>query len=164
MIFILTTWLTNSHMQLMHKVRSGQRVEDAVEDIISKGVSELRKNAFGEDAEDAKNLAWTREQAWAIMKQLSKEEEVEIKTSLKCVHRTYVSLKIPYHETVINFPFKGDEVSLRNMEHAELITIGTKDGKAQTIFCCSASDCDCIQAVRPISSRVGLCIDMFSND
>jgi hypothetical protein len=57
-------------------VRSGQSVDDAVEDIINRGVNELRKNAFGEDAEDVKNLAWTREQAWAIMKQLATKNHV----------------------------------------------------------------------------------------
>ena len=29
----------------------------------------------------------------------------------------------------MEFPFKGDEAALRNMEHAELITIGTRDGE-----------------------------------
>ena len=62
--------------QLIHKVRSGQSVEEAVEDIISRGTSELRKNAFGDDLEDAKSLAWSREQAWAIMKQLANKPEV----------------------------------------------------------------------------------------
>jgi hypothetical protein len=51
-------------------------VEEAVEDIIHRGIGELRKNAFGDDVEDAKNLAWSREQAWAVLKQLSKREEV----------------------------------------------------------------------------------------
>ena len=52
--------------------------EEAVDDIILRGVSELRKNAFGDDAEDAKSLQWTREQAWILMKQLSKQTEVSV--------------------------------------------------------------------------------------
>ncbi|KAH8108444.1 RNA12 protein-domain-containing protein [Phellopilus nigrolimitatus] len=96
---------------LVHKVRSGQRVEDAVEDIISRGVNELRKNAFGEDVEDAKSLAWTREQVWAVLKQLAGAEEIS------------------YHDVLLEFPFKGDEAALRSMEHAELITIGTHNGQ-----------------------------------
>lgn len=88
-------------------------VEQAVDDIITRGVSELRKSAFGDDADDAKNLPWLREQAWAIMKQLSKHNE------------------IPYHEVLIEFPFKGDESSLREMEHAELIAINTQNGERQ---------------------------------
>lgn len=51
-------------------------VKDAFEDIVSRGVGELRKSAFGDDIEDAKNLPWSREQAWAILKKLSKEQEV----------------------------------------------------------------------------------------
>ncbi len=51
-------------------------IQEAVDDIIARGVSELRKRAFGDDAEDAKNLAWTREQAWILMKQLAKKPEV----------------------------------------------------------------------------------------
>ena len=57
-------------------MRSGLTVEEAVDDIVVRGVSELRKNAFGDDIEDAKNLPWTREQAWILMKQLSKQPEV----------------------------------------------------------------------------------------
>ncbi|KAF9532412.1 RNA12 protein-domain-containing protein [Crepidotus variabilis] len=100
---------------LIHKVRSGMSVDEAVEDIISRGVAELRKNAFGDDADDAKSLPWSREQAWRVLKVLSKAEEVG------------------YHEILLEFPFKGDETALRSMEHAELIAIGTKDGRPTTI-------------------------------
>ncbi|KAJ8462169.1 hypothetical protein ONZ45_g18034 [Pleurotus djamor] len=96
-------------------MRNGQGVEEAVEDIIVRGVSELRKNAFGDDADDAKGLAWTREQAWAVLKILSKKTEAS------------------YHEVLIEFPFKGDESALRGMEHAELISIGTTNGRPSTI-------------------------------
>lgn len=65
-------------LQLIYKVRSGSSIEDAVEDIVARGVGELRKNAFGDDAEDAKELPWTRAQAWGLMKQLAKEGEVWI--------------------------------------------------------------------------------------
>ncbi len=57
-------------------MRSGQAVEEAVEDIINRGVGEIQKNAFGDDAEDAKNLPWTREQAWIVMKKLASQPEV----------------------------------------------------------------------------------------
>ena len=97
--------------QLVHKVRNGQTVEDAVEDIVSRGVAELRKNAFGDDADDAKSLPWSREQAWHVLKQLAKQEE------------------IPYQDLLLNFPFKGDENALRAMEQAELITVGTNNGR-----------------------------------
>ncbi|KAI0670636.1 RNA12 protein-domain-containing protein [Trametes maxima] len=100
---------------LIHKVRSGLTVEEAVEDIVIRGVSELRKNAFGDDVEDAKNLPWSREQAWILMKQLSKQPQIS------------------YHEVLMDFPFKGDETPLRSMEHAELISIGTVNGRPSTI-------------------------------
>ncbi|KAJ6547159.1 RNA12 protein-domain-containing protein [Mycena capillaripes] len=100
---------------LIHKVRNGATVENAVEDIIHREVSEVRKKAFGDDAEDAKNLPWGREQAWSLFKQLSKQAE------------------LPYHEVLLEFPFKGDEGPLRSMEHAELISIGTHNGRPSTI-------------------------------
>ncbi|KDQ60596.1 hypothetical protein JAAARDRAFT_67035 [Jaapia argillacea MUCL 33604] len=100
---------------LIHKVRSGQKVEEAVEDIISSGVGELRKNAFGDDVEDAKNLLWSREQAWLILKRLSEKEE------------------IPYHDVLLEFPFKGDETAIRSMEHSELITVTTENGRPSMI-------------------------------
>jgi succinate dehydrogenase/fumarate reductase flavoprotein subunit len=61
---------------LIHKVRAGQTVSDAVEDIIRRDVGELRKNAFGDDVDDAKRLQWTREQAWSLFKKMTKKEEV----------------------------------------------------------------------------------------
>lgn len=64
--------------QLIYKVRNGSSIEDAVEDIIARGVGELRKNAFGDDSEDAKDLPWTRAQAWGLMKRLAKEGEVRV--------------------------------------------------------------------------------------
>ncbi|ESK85972.1 hypothetical protein Moror_9473 [Moniliophthora roreri MCA 2997] len=100
---------------LIHKVRNGQAVKEAVEEIINRGVGELRKTAFGDDSEDAKNLPWTREQAWVVLKLLSRQAEV------------------PYHEVLLNFPFKGDEAALRNMEQAELIAIGTYNGRPSVV-------------------------------
>ncbi|EIN07712.1 hypothetical protein PUNSTDRAFT_114198 [Punctularia strigosozonata HHB-11173 SS5] len=100
---------------LIHKVRNGQSVQEAVEDIIRRDVGELRKNAFGDDAEDAKNLPWSREQAWTLVKKLSKADE------------------LPYYDVLIDFPFKGDETALRSMEHAELVAIGTDNGRPTTI-------------------------------
>ncbi|KAJ4464625.1 exonuclease [Lentinula edodes] len=95
---------------LINKVRSGMGVKEAVEDIVNRGVGELRKNAFGDDAEDAKNFPWTRGQAWTLLNLLSRNPEV------------------PYHQILVDYPFKGDESPLRSMEHAELITIATRDG------------------------------------
>ena len=63
-------------LKLVHKVRNGSTIQEAVQDIVARGVGELRKVAFAEDAEDAKNMPWSREQAWGIIKQLAKTEEV----------------------------------------------------------------------------------------
>ncbi|CAE6410859.1 unnamed protein product [Rhizoctonia solani] len=100
---------------LVNKVRNGQSVADAVDEIIYRGISEMRKNAFGDDLEDAKSLPWTREQAWSVLRALASKDE------------------IPYADVLLEFPFKGDELALRNMETAELISIGTIDGRPTTI-------------------------------
>jgi hypothetical protein len=102
-------------LQLIQKMRAGQRPIDAVEDIIRQGVSELHKRAFGEDADDARSLAWSREQAWAVFRALASRDAV------------------PYYETLVNAPFKGEEGALRSMERAELITVDTQDGRPSTI-------------------------------
>ena len=68
-------------------MRSGMAVEEAVDDIVTRGVSELRKNAFGDDIEDAKSLPWTREQAWILLKQLSKQPEVRVVARIVIVGR-----------------------------------------------------------------------------
>jgi hypothetical protein len=61
---------------LIYKVRNGSTIADAMEDIIVRDVGELRKSAFGDDAEDSKDLPWTRAQAWSLMKRLAREAEV----------------------------------------------------------------------------------------
>jgi len=55
-------------------------IESAVEAIIARGVGELRKNAFGDGAEDAKSMAWSKEQVFFILKSLVKKDEVGIDT------------------------------------------------------------------------------------
>src|SRR5258707_1011386 len=86
-----------SRLQLLHKMRAGQKPLEAVEDIIRQGVSELRKRAFGEDMDDVRSLSWTREQAWAVLRALASRDTV------------------PYYETLMNAPFKGDETPLRSL-------------------------------------------------
>lgn len=78
-------------LQLIYKVRSGASVEDAVEDIITRGVGELRKNAFGDDADDAKNLPWSREQAWGLMKRFINKSEVSEVLCFISTFNSYVS-------------------------------------------------------------------------
>lgn len=102
-------------------------VQQAVDDIVSRGVSELRKSAFGDDAEDAKSLPWSREQAWILMKLLAKKPEVgDGVYTLR--DDSNIWAQTPYHEVLMDFPFKGDESPLREMEHSELIAISTHNG------------------------------------
>jgi len=61
---------------LVYKVRTGTPIKPAIDDLISKNVVELRKAAFGDDAEDAKSLPWTRAQAWKVVSELAKHGEV----------------------------------------------------------------------------------------
>ncbi|KAG8988109.1 mitochondrial escape protein 2, partial [Tulasnella sp. 427] len=95
---------------LIHKVQNGLNVRDAVQTIVAQGVGELRKAAFGDDVDDAKDLPWKPEQAWSVLKALAKHDELS------------------YAEVLLEFPFKGDEAALRAMEHAELISINATDG------------------------------------
>ncbi len=62
--------------QLVYKIRSGMSVEAAVEEIIERTMSELRMSAFGGGMDDAKNLPWAQEQAWAIVSKLALKDEV----------------------------------------------------------------------------------------
>jgi len=70
---------------------------------------------FGDNIDDANALPWTREQAWSVLKQLSQRGEV------------------PYYEVLLEFPFKGDEKALHSLENAEIITIGTSNGRPSSI-------------------------------
>lgn len=65
--------------QLVQKVSLGQTVEGAVQDIIARTVIELRKNAFGDDVDDAKALPWSREQAWTVVSLLAEKGEVSVR-------------------------------------------------------------------------------------
>jgi hypothetical protein len=94
---------------------TGQKPMEAVEDIVRQSISELRKRAFGEDTDDARSLSWSREQAWAVVRALASRDTV------------------PYHETLMNAPFKGDEGPLRSMEQAELISVEAQDGRPSAI-------------------------------
>lgn len=75
----------------------------------------MRKRAFGDDADDARSLAWSREQAWAVLRALASRDTV------------------PYHEILVNTPFKGEESPLRSMERAEMISVDTQNGRPSAI-------------------------------
>ena len=61
----------------------------------------------------------------------------------------------------MDFPFKGDETPLRHMEHAELISIGTVNGKLLRILHPGAPLTLChIQDGRRRSDRASPCTSM----
>jgi RNA12 protein len=78
-LFLISMYFADPHTQLCHKVKNGMPVEMAVEDIITRGVGELRKNAFGE-IDDAQSMGWSKEQVFFILKALAKSDEVSFVT------------------------------------------------------------------------------------
>ncbi|KAE8209070.1 hypothetical protein CF327_g6902 [Tilletia walkeri] len=99
---------------LVQKVSLGQSVDGAVQDIIARTVVELRKNAFGDDSEDAKNLTWNRDQAWAVVSALASRKELS------------------YYGTLHDV-FKGDEAALKALESADVIAVRHHDSRPHTI-------------------------------
>lgn len=99
---------------LVQKVSLGQSVESAVQDIISRSVVELRKNAFGDDSSEASSLPWTRSQAWTVVNKLAKKGEI-----------SYYGL--------LHNEFKGNEAAIKSLEQAELISVRHHDGRPSAI-------------------------------
>ncbi|PWZ03675.1 hypothetical protein BCV70DRAFT_209908 [Testicularia cyperi] len=99
---------------LVQKVSLGQTVQSAVEDIISRTVIELRKNAFGDDSSEASSLPWSREQAWLVVQQLAKKGEI-----------SYYGL--------LHTDFKGNEAPIKSLEQAEIISVRHHDGRPSMI-------------------------------
>lgn len=67
---------------LVSKIHSGFGVEEAVDDIVTRSATEIRKTYFGDDESEAKSLRWTRQQAWRILTGLTKDEEVRSRAQL----------------------------------------------------------------------------------
>jgi hypothetical protein len=61
---------------LVQKVRSGLEIPEAVDDIVNRSQTEIRKSIFGDDSEDRKDSPWTQAEAWYLVKTLSKEDDV----------------------------------------------------------------------------------------
>lgn len=102
---------------LVQKVALGQDIRQAVGEIVARTVVEVRKNAFGDDVEDAKLLPWSRAQAWALVSKLaaaSREEGV-----------SYYSL--------LYDDFKGDEAAIKAMEQAELLSVKHVESRPSVI-------------------------------
>ncbi|KAG0347787.1 mitochondrial escape protein 2 [Podila humilis] len=103
--------LTDLEM-FVQKVKSGMSPEDAVHDILSRAVVEIRKNAFDQDRSDKdKSSGWTPIQFWTVLKNLASHDSVS------------------FDELKIHPLFKNDEAPFSAMEQAELVTIGHKNGR-----------------------------------
>ena len=112
---------------VVYKVRTGSTIHDAVDDIVLRTVVELRKLAFGDDAEDAKNLPWTRAQAWKIVSELAKGKEVSCRLCQEA------DVKISYAKLLQEFPFKGAESSLKALEGHDLISTSSYEGRPSRV-------------------------------
>ncbi|EGU11742.2 Dynactin [Rhodotorula toruloides ATCC 204091] len=99
---------------LVQKIRAGQTVDEAVEDLVQRNASEIRKNLFGDDEDEAKGFKWTRDQALALVKGLSEKGELK------------------YNETLLTL-FGGDDTPLRALESAALISVGHLNGRPSII-------------------------------
>lgn len=99
----------------VQKIKSGQKPEDAVNDILGRAVVEVRKNAFDFDNSDGRTLNWTPIQFWAVMKQLAASETAS------------------FDELKIHPLFKNDEGPFSAMEQAELINIVHKHGRPYAV-------------------------------
>ncbi|KAF9294546.1 mitochondrial escape protein 2 [Mortierella antarctica] len=96
----------------VQKVKTGMSPQDAVYDILSRAVIEIRKNAFDLDRNDKdKTVGWTPIQFWAVMKELATHDSVN------------------FDELKIHPLFKNDEAPFSAMEQAELVTISHRNGR-----------------------------------
>lgn len=128
------------------------RLADAVYDILSRAVIEIRKNAFDLDRNDKdKTVGWTPIQFWAVMKELATHDSVgvlsvefefghrvvlqrrySLTTDLKLFSMFFffvcVLPKVNFDELKIHPLFKNDEAPFSAMEQAELVTISHRNG------------------------------------
>ncbi|BEJ12329.1 hypothetical protein CspHIS471_0207890 [Cutaneotrichosporon sp. HIS471] len=95
---------------LVYKVRNGQNLTAAVDDIVLRNAVEIRKTAFGDDSDEAKALPWTRAQAWKVVSSLARNPEMG------------------YAQLLSEFPFKGADTCLKAMEEHGLIFITASTG------------------------------------
>ncbi len=111
-------------------------VQESVNDIVSRNVVELRKQAFGDDVDDAKSLPWTRSQAWKVVQLLAKDGEVGDSShrtpSATRAERTHTA-QTSYANLLQDFPFKGQEAQLKALEEHDMIAVSYVDGRPANI-------------------------------
>ncbi|KAG9291024.1 hypothetical protein G9A89_012896 [Geosiphon pyriformis] len=97
------------------KIKGGRSPTEALNDLISKSILEIRKYAFGDDVQDSKDIPWTGIQFWKIMKGLAQNKTI-------------------FYDTEKFSPiFNKDDTPLKAMEQAELITIMQLNGRPYII-------------------------------
>ncbi|KAF9416915.1 mitochondrial escape protein 2 [Entomortierella beljakovae] len=95
----------------VQKLKGGMDPDDALHDILTRSVVEVRKGAFDFDSEDDRTLGWTALQFWTVMKRLANGELAN------------------FDELRIHPLFKNEEAPFVAMEQADLITIVHKNGR-----------------------------------
>ncbi|KAL1924976.1 uncharacterized protein VTP21DRAFT_4630 [Calcarisporiella thermophila] len=100
---------------LVQRVRGGWSLREAAADIVTKAVTEIRKHAFGEDAEDVEKIMWNEVQIWQVIKALAENGVAS------------------YEELKWSGFFKGDDRPFEAMERSELISISHYNGRPQSI-------------------------------
>ncbi|KAJ1665584.1 mitochondrial escape protein 2 [Coemansia sp. RSA 1646] len=90
----------------VQKVNAGETLDGALEDIIQRSITEVRKYAFADDSEVGKcEHTWTPEQFWCILTELAVRESIE-------------------YDRIRNSPlFAGDDKALLGLAEAQLITM-----------------------------------------
>ncbi|KAF9582484.1 mitochondrial escape protein 2 [Lunasporangiospora selenospora] len=95
----------------VQKIKGGLTSDEAMHDILTRAVVEVRKNAYDFDNSDGRTLSWTPIQFWTVMKALANTDAVS------------------FDELKIHSLFKNDEAPFSAMEQAELISIVHKNGR-----------------------------------
>ncbi|KAJ2678436.1 mitochondrial escape protein 2 [Coemansia spiralis] len=90
----------------VQKVNAGETIDGALEDIIQRSITEIRKYAFSDDSEVGKcEHTWTPEQFWCLLTELAKHNSIE-------------------YDRMRNSPlFVGDDKAFLGLAEAQLITM-----------------------------------------
>lgn len=99
---------------LARRIKTGETPRKAAKEIVEQAASEIQK-LFLSTGSDEKR-AWTPQQAWLLIKQLSKNEDLR------------------YNETLLSDVFKsGGDAALTALEQAEFISIQSHGGRPYSI-------------------------------
>ncbi|RCI03787.1 mitochondrial escape protein 2 [Rhizopus stolonifer] len=100
---------------LVQKMKMNMDAEAALEDIIARNLTEIRKYGFGDISVKDNKFEWTPIQFWTILKLLNEQPSIN------------------YGELKWDSIFNGNDAPIKAMERAELITVVHKDGRPNSI-------------------------------